>query len=248
MRAAETIMTKDKQNCLPKTSKDIQTNSRMMKKTTQKKDVLQTSPAFSFFTSSSDVTEVKEFKRRCLRNRERNKKFEKEFAIQKKNILDNPKKKFVSKKNRKQKNKYTDCPTRSPISFDSSKIIQDPIPESSGNDTLSINNTEQDNMIPKESSLGKTKKIKPKVANRKELISSVRDDKEHIVEKIVGHKKIKGKYTFEVKWQNCTEMSWEDKSYLDTFICDDVNTYLQKLKNKTTDKKKKNESCRDYND
>ena len=49
MRAAETIMTKDKQNCLPKTSKDIQTNSRMMKETTQKKDVLQNGFLFNFF-------------------------------------------------------------------------------------------------------------------------------------------------------------------------------------------------------
>lgn len=82
--AAETIMTKDKQNCLPKTAKDMQTNLKMMKENTQEKDILPTSPALSFFTSSSDVTEVREFKRRCLRNRERNKKFEKEFAIQKK--------------------------------------------------------------------------------------------------------------------------------------------------------------------
>ena len=101
-----------------------------------------------------------------------------------------------------------------------------------------MNNTEPDDMIPKESSLGKTRKIKPKVANTKEVISSVRGDKEYIVEKIVGHKKIKGKYTFEIKWQNHTETSWEDKSYLDKFICDDVNTYLQNLKNKSTDKKK----------
>ena len=56
----------------------------MMKENTQEKDILPTSPALSFFTSSSDVTEVREFKRRCLRNRERNKTFEKEFAIQKK--------------------------------------------------------------------------------------------------------------------------------------------------------------------
>ena len=83
-RAAETIMTKDKQNCLPKTAKDMQTNLKMMKENTQEKDILPTSPALSFFTSSSDVTEVREFKRRCLRNRERNKKLEKEFAIQKK--------------------------------------------------------------------------------------------------------------------------------------------------------------------
>ena len=94
-------------------------------------------------------------------------------------------------------------------------------------------------MIPKEPSLGKTRKIKPKVANTKEVISSVRGDKEYIVEKIVGHKKIKGKFTFEIKWKNYTKTSWEDKSYLDKFICDDVNTYLQNLKNKSTDKKKK---------
>ena len=60
-------------------------NLKLMKENTQEKDVLPTSPTLSFFTSSSDVTEVREFKRRCLRNRERNKKFEKEFAIQKKN-------------------------------------------------------------------------------------------------------------------------------------------------------------------
>ena len=35
--AAETIMTKDKQNCLPKTSKDIQTNLKMMKKIHKKR-------------------------------------------------------------------------------------------------------------------------------------------------------------------------------------------------------------------
>ena len=35
---------------------------------------------------------------------------------------------------------------------------------------------------------------------------------------------------FEVKWKDCPKTSWETKHFLDSFVCDDVNTYLERVK------------------
>ena len=266
--AAETIINRDKQDCLPKNAKEMQTNLKSLHKKTNDKNIKNketTSPTLSFFSSSSDNTRIRNFKERCRKNRKRNQLFEQEFAIQKKQKMDVDKNKVnVCKKKKVRKNRYTECPTLSPLSCVSSKITLDELQDMSCNDTIPIEKIEGenenistrkslmkdinngkdkvdkiDNNTTRNSPMNKTYHGKASVDKIVNNTNADEKDKEYIVEKIVAHKKIKGRYSFQVKWKNYKDTSWETKSYLDTFICDDVNTYLQSINQKSNKQEKK---------
>ena len=96
-----------------------------------------------------------------------------------------------------------------------------------------------DNNTTRNSPMNKTYHGKASVDKIVNNTDADEQNKEYIVEKIVAHKKKKGRYSFQVKWKNYKDTSWETKSYLDTFICDDVNTYLQSINQKSNKQEKK---------
>ena len=247
---AENLLTSNKKDSSFSNAKEIQKDLNKKQKKNKQEIFPPTSPTFSFLTTSSDITEVREFKTRVKNNRKRNAKFEKQFKKTKEKIM-------KQNNNKKRKNQYTDMDTVSPISAVSSKITLDTLekkvqrihfekvmPESSDKDesddsensdtdeTVSKQNTFNINNIDdqKKENDNKSQNINESDNNNNKNSTLENDETEYIFQSIIGHKRKQNKYLFEVKWQNYDQTSWENKTYLDSFVCDDVTKYLSSLK------------------
>ena len=259
------------------TAKEMQAEMKNTMKNLKPEENKNMSPTYSYLSiNTGDDTKVQNWKQKCKLNRKRNARFEAEFLKQKREII-----LTKTTKKCKRKNQYTECPTISPISFDSSRITIDTgfkkkivsprktlLPKRSivnisvnaddnGEDILkevscrnkystkkqlnkhSVPQREKKSVGKKSSSLNCIKKNKQTEENtvdkkQEETLKAI-DDKEYVLESIIGHTKKNGRYMFEVKWKDCPKTSWETKHFLDSFVCDDVNTYLEHVK--STEKK-----------
>ena len=113
-------------------------------------------------------------------------------------------------------------------------------------DSLKINNI--DDQIKDHNA--KDPNINESNRNKNQTCTLENDEMEYILESIVSHKKQRNKYLFEVKWKNQTQTSWETKSYLDSFVCDDVTKYLSSLNkpSKKMHKEATNDKVKNFQD
>lgn len=273
MSVAEKEINKKELSSSKKSAQDIQNTLNSNKRNKVKKNLPTNSPTYSYLSiSSEDITLVREFKERCKRNRERNAKLEATFMTAKKKCLAPKVKKkrnniytncdtispisFESSKitidtyeTNDKNSKNNNVLLTKQIDIGVSKELTSRFHELNKDSNLktSTRAVNQKASVQKKSS-DKTVTNDTKCITGQKQNSGDDDDNEYILEQIIGHKKVNGRYLFEVKWENCVKTSWETKPFLDSFVCDDVTTYLKNIKYDTSTIKKMETVLEDSDD
>ena len=153
----------------------------------------------------------------------------------------------MKRKKSVRENLYTDIKTLSPVSLESSKLtidtqesntikhihVENIIHECSGIDDAVNQNCIKEKVVSNINNIAdkKLEKNEGMQIHNVSVNKETNDDTEYIFESKVGHKTKQKSYTIEVKWKDFSETLWE------TFVCDDVTTYIKNLKGGNHEKK-----------